>query len=184
MKILVISDIHYENDIMKAVIAHVNEHVDKIFCLGDTSLKVDDERLKDIDLIVKGNHDFDDHFPITITYQNILLTHGNHQGVYASYDTLLKQAKDNNCTIVLHGHTHVPTHQIIDGVHFMNPGSLMINRGSYGYGTYALLETDPFSLHFYHHTTYRQVDDEVLEEGLETLAEFKAIARKYLRQHG
>ncbi len=179
MKILVISDIHYENDIMAKVIAH-EDHVDKIFCCGDTSLEVDDPKLKDIDLIVKGNHDFDDRFPITITYQNILLTHGNHQFVYAGYDRLYKQAIENHCQIVLHGHTHVPTHQVINGIHFINPGAIMINRGSYGYGTYAILETDPVTVHFYHHKTFQMVDDEVLDEGLETLEEFKEIAKNYL----
>lgn len=182
MKILVISDSHMENQYLKNITSYYAGKVDMAVCLGDTSLKADDPLLDCFTLVVHGNHDFDDRFPYTITYNHILLTHGHHYDVYAGYDRLLEVAKANNCQIVLHGHTHVPTHQVIEGVHFINPGSLMINRGSYAFGTYALLDTETLQVHFYHHETHEMVDDVVLDEGLRTLAEFKKLAYTHVHR--
>ncbi|BBH26558.1 phosphoesterase [Intestinibaculum porci] len=179
MKYLIVSDPHMENTILQNIISHEQDHVDTMFCLGDTSLKASDPLLAPFRLVVRGNHDYDDHFPYTITYNQILLAHGHTYKVYYGYDMLLKAAKENHCQIVLHGHTHVPTHQIIEGIHFINPGSVMINRGSYGFGTYAILETNPFAIHFYHHTTFEEVKPEILEEGLQTLEEFKKLTSAF-----
>ena len=57
----------------------------------------------------------------------------------------------------------------------------MMNRGSYGFGTFALvsIEDDKIDVHFYHHTTFEEVDQVVLEEGLATLEEFKQLIHKY-----
>lgn len=182
MKLLIISDSHMENQYLKEVTTRYRNETNMEVCLGDTSLKADDPLLDPFTLIVHGNHDFDDRFPYTITCNHVLLTHGHHYQVYQSYEPLLKAAKENGCDIVLHGHTHVPTHQIIDGVHMINPGSLMINRGSYAFGTYAILDTDTYEVHFYHHETHEMVDDIVLDEGLRTLEEFKKLTRDYLQK--
>lgn len=178
MKLLIVSDPHMENDLLKGILAH-EKNVDMRICLGDTSLKADDPLLSPFQCVVRGNHDYDDHFPLTITYNDMLFAHGHTYKVYHGYDLLLKVAKENNCHLVFHGHTHVPTHQIINGIHFINPGSVMINRGSYAYGTYAIVFTNPFAVHFYHHTTFQEVDDNILQEGLETLAEFKKLTAAY-----
>ena len=74
---------------------------------------------------------------------------------------------------------HVPTHQIHQGIHFINPGSLMMNRGSYGYGTYALIDykDNKVQVTYYHHQTDHPVDESILIEGLELLDEFKQLLK-------
>ena len=70
--------------------------------------------------------------------------------------------------------------ETIDGIFFLNPGSLMFNRGSYGYGTFALFtiyDDGHFDYHFLHHETFEDVTDVVLPDGIELLADLK----KYLK---
>ena len=105
------------------------------------------------------------------------MTHGNDYHVYAGYDELIKACKENHCTICFHGHTHVPTIQIHEGIIFVNPGSAMINRGSYGYGTYAIVETEPFNVIYYDNLDHHICNQEVLEEGMVLLDEFKKIVK-------
>jgi hypothetical protein len=175
MKILVVSDSHLFNDYLQNINNKYKNTVDLMIHCGDSSLEKDNPLLKDY-LVVKGNHD-DENFPITIIKDHILITHGHKFDVYQTYDKLIQLCKENHCHICLHGHTHVPTHQVHEGIHFINPGSLMINRGSYGYGTYALLTIDKdISVHFYNNETYEQCD-EVLIEGKELLEEFKTIIK-------
>ena len=105
------------------------------------------------------------------------MTHGNDYHVYAGYDELIKACKENHCTICFHGHTHVPTIQIHEGIIFVNPGSAMINRGSYGYETYAIVETEPFHVIYYDNLDHHICNKEVLEEGMVLLDEFKKIVK-------
>jgi putative phosphoesterase len=186
MKILILSDTHMENGILEDILAYRKE-CDLIVHCGDTSLPYK-TRYKKIDYIVKGNHDYDESYPTFITHDDYLITHGHLYNVYKNYDELIRLCKENNVHYCFHGHTHVPTLQIHEGITFINPGSTMINRGSYGYGTYAIAEIDKkhFSCHFYHHTTHECVDY-VLEEGLTLLEEFKKLVaqiekEKTLRQ--
>lgn len=177
MKILIVSDSHYDNETLENVTKRYKDKVDMMIHCGDSSLPINDPLLKDY-LVVKGNHD-DANFPFEIVKDHIFITHGQKYGVYYGYEALIEACKKHHCSFCFHGHTHVPTHQIIDGIHFINPGSLMINRGSYAYGTFALanIENQEIDVHFYHHTQYYQCDDVVLNEGLETLEEFKMLLK-------
>ena len=179
MKILVVSDTHLYNDTFHDITEHFKNQVDLMVHCGDASLKVGDPLIKDY-IYVKGNHDFDD-FPYTVIKDDILITHGHHYDVYAGYDELLKACKDNNCILCLHGHTHIPTHQVIDGIHFVNPGSTMINRGAYGYGTFAIIDKNgsDIDVHFLHHETYEECDDSILEDGLVMLEDFKQLVQEF-----
>ena len=163
MKMLVVSDSHMYNDILENITNKWKNKVDLLVHCGDSSLLPDNPLLKDYDIVVHGNY---------VVYKDIFVTHGNDYHVYAGYDELIKACKENHCTICFHGHTHVPTIQIHEGIIFVNPGSAMINRGSYGYGTYAIVETEPFHV-IYHHICNK----EVLEEGMVLLDEFKKIVK-------
>jgi len=179
MKILIVSDSHLYNDELQAVTEYYKGRVDLMVNCGDTALPVDHEILRPFDYVVKGNHDLAD-FPVFTIHNDIMITHGHYFNVYAGYDELVRLCRDNECRYCFHGHTHVPTHQVVDGIHFVNPGAIMMNRGSYGFATYALagLDDNHFDVHFHHAHTHEIVDDIVLEEGLKQLEEFKTFVRK------
>ena len=67
--------------------------------------------------------------------------------------------------------------QVHEGITFVNPGSAMINRGSYGYGTYAIIDTEPFNVIFYDNQDHHICNQEVLDEGMQLLKEFKKLVK-------
>lgn len=178
MEILVISDSHLYGDDLIRVTEKYKNQVDMMIHCGDSSLPQNDPTIQLYDIIVKGNHDEED-FPIYQIYNDICVTHGHYFHVYSGYEEMIALCQKNHCKICFHGHTHVPTYQVHQGIHFINPGSLMMNRGSYAYGTYALVKyNDPFvEVQYYHHHNDTVCPLEILEEGKELLEEFKNIVK-------
>lgn len=178
MKILVVSDSHLFGDDLKRVTFIYKNQVDLMIHCGDSSLPIDDPLIKEYDIVVKGNHD-NAPYPHFMTYQDICVTHGQYYGVYYGYDELIDLCQKHHCYICFHGHTHVPTYQIHQSIHFINPGSLMMNRGSYGYGTYAIVTilNDEIQVDYYHHHTDQIVDNNILDEGHDLLEEFKTLLK-------
>lgn len=176
MKILVLSDSHFFNDNLKRITKKYENQVDLMIHCGDSSLPFNDPYLAPFDIVVKGNHDID-HFPHFVKYKDICVTHGQYYNVYAGYDELIQLCQDQDCHICFHGHTHVPTHQIHEDIHFINPGSIMMNRGSYGYGTYviATIENQSIDVEFHHHETDELCHQDILDEGFKLLEEFKKM---------
>ena len=180
MKILVVSDTHFFNTYLEDVLKHWENKVDLMIHCGDSSLPATDPLMKPFDIVVKGNHD-DDPYPIYQIYQDICVTHGQMYDVYYGYDKLIALCQEHHCHICFHGHTHVPTHQIHQNIHFINPGSLMMNRGSYGYGTYAIVDINnqEVQVNYYRHDTHQLCDSKkLLDEGMLLLEEFKTILKK------
>lgn len=178
MKMLIISDSHCFNDKLERITKKYSNQVDMFIHCGDSSLSINDPLLSIFDIVVKGNHDNDD-FPHYITYQNICVTHGQYYHVYAGYNELIKLCQQEQCNICLHGHTHVPTYQIHNNIHFINPGSIMMNRGSYGYGTYAIMTLTHHNINveFYNSETDEVCHQNIIDEGYELLEEFKKYAK-------
>ncbi|WP_298093795.1 YfcE family phosphodiesterase [uncultured Catenibacterium sp.] len=176
MRILVVSDSHMYNDILEDITKKWKNKVDLLVHCGDSSLLPDDQLLKDYNIVVHGNHD-EEVFPHYVVYKGIFVTHGNDYHVYSGYDELIEACKENKCHLCFHGHTHVPTIQVHDGIIFVNPGSAMINRGSYGYGTYAIVDTEPFDVIFYDNLDHHICNLEVLDEGMHLLEEFKKLVK-------
>lgn len=81
-----------------------------------------------IDVIVKGNCDFDfkmqDAQVFILNDLKILLVHGHRQGVKRGLDRLVSLAKTFDVDICIYGHTHEMKIDKIDGITFINPGSL------------------------------------------------------------
>lgn len=175
MKLLVVSDSHlYGNELHRITDLYQNQ-VDYLIHCGDSSLAIDDPDILKFDVVVKGNHD-DAPFPIFQTLHHICITHGHCYQVYEGYEALIQLCQKQDCQICLHGHTHVPTYQQHQGITFINPGSLMMNRGSYGYGTYALLSIDKeVHIEFHQAQTDQLCSSEILTEGLQLLDEFKQL---------
>lgn len=179
MKILLVSDTHYFNDNLERILDKYKNVVDICIHCGDSSLNKDHPLMKQFDYIVQGNHD-DYPYPIFETFSSILITHGHKYNVYKGYDMLIKLCKEMNVHYCFHGHTHVPTLQVKENIVFVNPGSLMMNRGNYGFGTYAIIDIDTkcYTIQFYNHETDEPASEEILHEGLLLLEEFKNIAKK------
>lgn len=176
-KILLVSDTHLENEIFKQIIVR-HKDCDYFVHCGDSSLSSDDPLLQGF-IVVHGNHDDDPRFDIDrffkVENKRVLVTHGHYYHVYDGYDLLYQKAVKMKCQLVFHGHTHIPAITTIGEVQFINPGSVMFNRGTYGYGTYAIVKVDNNNAetHFYHHETHEQVDDIVLPDGQKMLSELR-----------
>lgn len=178
VKILVVSDSHLYGDDLQRVTTKYMGHVDYMIHCGDSSLPKNDPIINRFDIVVQGNHD-DEAFPIYQVLGSVCVTHGHYYKVYYGYEELIELCQQNHCNICFHGHTHVPTIKKYNDILFVNPGSLMMNRGSYGYGTYALLEikNGNVDIHFYHHHTDEECPFSIIEEGYKLLEEFKELIK-------
>ena len=72
----------------------------------------------------------------------VLLTHGHGQGVSFGTEQLARVARQNGCTIALHGHTHIPAWERFgeDNL-YLNPGSVSIPKEGSAH-SYMVLEGD------------------------------------------
>lgn len=158
MKLFFISDIHgSESYLEKAIEKYLEEKADYIVILGDILYHGARNPLpkghnpkgvieilnsySDKIIAVRGNCDSEVDemvlaFPIMSTYSNILygnkrlvLTHGH---IY-NEENLLPLTKGD---VFIYGHTHLPRAEEIDGLYFLNPGSIALpkedNPHSYG----------------------------------------------------
>lgn len=144
MKILIASDSHGRSD--RLFRAADLEHPDMIIHLGDLEDMRNsvEQRLgapKVPCVFIKGNCDFRSQGELlpssvfTLKGHRFFCTHGHLYSVNYGIDTLVYAAEENNCDIVLYGHTHIPFNDFVDGsfgrpkVHVLNPGSISIPRG-------------------------------------------------------
>lgn len=168
MKILCISDTHLENKIYNEI-NHKFPNMDYYIHCGDSSLTKKDPLLSKY-IIVKGNHD-EENFPLEVNVNigdyRCLIVHGHKHGVYAGYKKLLMYMKEQDIDICFHGHTHIPSMVCIDDKYIINPGSAMMNRANYGYGTYVILDIEikKIEVTYYHHTTHQECTHEVIRDG-------------------
>ncbi|WP_438311287.1 metallophosphoesterase [Sporosarcina sp. FA9] len=139
MKIIVMSDSHGDKETVKAVSLQPG---DGYFHCGDSELVFTDPVFSEMHK-VRGNCDFDNHFPrqslVTVGNKKVLTVHGHEHGVKESLTRIYYSAKENNADIVLFGHSHLYGTEMIDGVLFVNPGSTMQPRGGRK-PTYAVVE--------------------------------------------
>ncbi len=132
MRIIVASDSH--GDVMKLRLAVEQQPTAEImFFLGDG---LNDFLYANINIPVikvKGNCDFNqvvnDSFIDEFNGKKIFATHGYRENVKYSLDALQKKAVEIGAHIALYGHTHNPVTKYIDGIWYINPGS--IKQGSY-----------------------------------------------------
>ena len=141
MKILVISDTHGDKKRMEHVIAS-NGDVDLIIHCGDSELEATYFDNKGIQ-IVRGNCDFDEHYPeeriLELNKERFLVVHGHKHNVKNTLMPLFYRAKEAEATVVCFGHSHLLGAELQDGILFVNPGSLTNPRGRKE-KSYALLE--------------------------------------------
>lgn len=144
MKILLVSDSHGNDEALR-LIANKHNDCDYYLHLGDS--QSDLEQIRPF-VAVKGNCDF-----MRNEYQKSIILFTPLGKLYAEhipfYQTSIDRLKNNGFKFYLHGHTHSPRNEIIEGIHIINPGAIAYPRSSEA--SYAILEiTDQVKLTFYH----------------------------------
>jgi putative phosphoesterase len=135
MKIVVASDNHRDLTLLKRIV-QLHSDADLFLHAGDSGL---DEREIEPFLTVKGNQDFlvkNNYRILELGSIRIYLMHGHR--TFLSLNRLEALARENNCQIIIHGHTHVPYYRLVNGIHILCPGSLRYPRSRRG-TTYALI---------------------------------------------
>lgn len=147
MKIVVISDTHKEFEKLKKIVSS-NLDADLFVHLGDGEYEFHDVSNLYPDkqfVFVKGNCDFGNEKTeqvIDIGICRVFCTHGHTMDVHTGLDTLVANAKFNDCKIALYGHTHFYRTEIIDNIYVMNPGSVDSPRG-HNKPSYGLINITP-----------------------------------------
>lgn len=149
MKILVFSDSHLCLENLIKMVDLENPQV--VICGGDHSrdaleLSYIEDKLDYF--IVRGNcdmfdHSFKDILQFKLEDKKIYLTHGHLHGVKMTLEKLKKATKESNEDIVIFGHTHIPYHEIYEGIHYFNPGAAKD-------GNYGILEIKGNNISFIH----------------------------------
>ena len=136
MKILIVSDTHRVDDILKKVIS-IEKPFDMFIHLGDgegsetkISLMLDPTCAC---LMVQGNNDF---------FSQLPAVHGHQYGVSMDISILKDEAIARGCDFAMYGHTHRPYLKTIDGVTVLNPGSLGYPRQAGHIPTYMVMNVD------------------------------------------
>lgn len=126
MKIVVVSDNHGYIDWIEKV-RNDNLDADYFIHLGDNCTA---NEFLDGYICVRGNNDYNNldlNKILKLKDHTIFITHG-HRLIYGGKKMLSNTAKNNNCDIVLYGHTHIFDSDLYDDVYLFNPGSIRSNR--------------------------------------------------------
>lgn len=180
MIILLISDSHSYNEELDFILTNIK--YDLVIHCGDCNFDIQSTYHNVFDYIVRGNHD-ENYLPInqslTINDNKILITHGHKYNVYQGYDDLVKYMNKKNYNICFHGHTHVPHIEKYQNKLFINPGSVMYNRGNSECGSYAIIEiNNTISVNFYNSRTLKKIPQSIIDKDRDILDEFKLITKK------
>ncbi len=146
MRVGVLSDSH--GDVEQAVraveemgkidlLVHAGDYYRDALCLADRfGLEVK---------AVVGNCDRGEKGPVEELFElvgrKVYLTHGHIYGVKQGLLRLHYRAREVGADIVIFGHTHIPGKEDVDGILFLNPGSVVWSRLG-GKGSYAVLQVD------------------------------------------
>lgn len=146
MRIVVISDSHGRSDLAERIVEE-QPTARHIFFLGD--LTADAENLmylypqKELHA-VSGNCDIFSPYPCEaiaeVAGHRIFYAHGHTLGVKYGTERLLRAAAENECDIVLYGHTHISKTVYENGIYLVNPGSCA--RPREGARSYAVIDIE------------------------------------------
>lgn len=120
MKILLVSDSHGHNEILKNLVRQY-PNMNFYFHAGDSQSSPYEIAPF---ISVKGNCDYDedfmDHIKINTPYGNLYMTHKPL--------TNPNIIKENDIKILINGHTHVPQIKKVEDLYILNPGSVVYPR--------------------------------------------------------
>lgn len=134
MKVLLISDNHYDSSAVDKIIE--KEIFDISIHLGDSQLS--EEWVKErFNYYVAGNNDdffSPEEVEIEINGLKILLLHGHTRGIYVFTQTrpVEKIIENKQYDIIMHGHTHIYRDEKIADTRVICPGSTTYPRGPEG----------------------------------------------------
>lgn len=141
-KVLVISDSHGLTEELEVIRERHLKEVDLMIHCGDSQLMPDDKAISGY-LTVMGNCDFGGGYPMeTISEaagRKFFITHGHRYSVKSTLMKLKYKAQELKADIVCFGHSHVLGAEVIDGILFLNPGSIRLPRERFE-KTYVILE--------------------------------------------
>jgi putative phosphoesterase len=151
MKILIISDTHTDSITkLPQVIRDEAVKCDAVIHAGDVvGFKVihDIAHINPNVYAVKGNMDpalGTEYLPVRRVMEfegvRIGISHGDGSP-YGIENRLLYSFADDNVDLIIFGHTHKPSWCVIDGIHFLNPGS-PTNKRTEPHHTYAILTVE------------------------------------------
>lgn len=130
MKILLVSDTHGNQQLLLEALEKIPNDIDLVLHLGDgyddTTLI---SSLVDAELIgVRGNCDMVSSFPCeaVLSLEGITLcaVHGHEYQVKSGFTQLEKHAEAIGADLVVYGHTHIARFEEVNGIRYLNPGSL------------------------------------------------------------
>ena len=119
MKIIVTSDLHKNMNCLNYILYNydANYYLD----CGDSEMS--NYQLKNFETVL-GNCDYENYprYLIKSIDENlkIFITHGHLYTI----DQMVAIAKNNDCKIILYGHTHIKKIEELDGLYIINPGSI------------------------------------------------------------
>ena len=130
-KVLVVSDSHGLTKELEVIRErHLNE-VDLMIHCGDSELMPDDKAISGY-LTVMGNCDFGGGYPMDTIAEaagrKFFITHGHRYSVKSTLMNLKYKAQEVNANIICFGHSHILGAEMIDGILFLNPGSIRLPR--------------------------------------------------------
>ncbi|MBP3398721.1 MAG: YfcE family phosphodiesterase [Erysipelotrichaceae bacterium] len=149
LKLVVVSDNHGRLEPVLEVL-NKHQHADGYYHCGDFEIPL--AYLNQF-AVVCGNNDYAD-VPMSLIVNTprhrILVLHGHRYATMFSIERLVQKAKAERCNMVFYGHTHVFNDQIVDGIRFINPGSLSHNRDG-SRPSYAIVEIDEHEVRVIRH---------------------------------
>lgn len=145
MRIVVMSDSHGNYAAVESIIDR-NTDADWIIHLGDGERELDryivsHPMIARKIIHVAGNCDFNSLSPNTfvlpVLNHKIFAAHGNKFGVDYSAEAIKRAAKEEECDIIIFGHTHCRLNRFEDDFYILNPGSASSprdgNKPSFGH---------------------------------------------------
>ncbi|ART77507.1 YfcE family phosphodiesterase [Sutcliffiella horikoshii] len=153
MKVLIVSDNHGQAEVLRQIKARHQGEVDFFIHCGDSELPSTSEEMKGF-YGVRGNCDFDDDYPQQLTKeignQRLFATHGHLYQVKSSLLPLKYAVEEENANIACFGHSHIAGVEYLDGILFINPGSIELPRMTRN-KTYAILDAKDscYFVHYY-----------------------------------
>lgn len=130
-KILVVSDSHGVTKELGELKKRHQHEVDLMIHCGDSQLMADDRNMDGF-VAVRGNCDSDIRYPMdrleVVAGKKVYVTHGHKYSVKISLMSLNYRAIELEADIVCFGHSHVLGAEMINGILFLNPGSILLPR--------------------------------------------------------